>query len=36
MRSPIGDFRDWEAVRRWGGEIAGELADIGEPTRVGT
>ncbi len=36
MRSPVGDFRDWDAVRRWGAEIAGEIADVGEPTPVGT
>lgn len=22
MRAPVGDFRDWAAVRSWGGEIA--------------
>jgi menaquinone-dependent protoporphyrinogen oxidase len=36
MRAPIGDFRDWDAVRRWGGEIAGHIAGVGEPTAVGT
>ena len=35
MRAPIGDFRDWAAVRRWGAEIAGEIAGVGEPTAVG-
>ena len=25
MRAPLGDFRDWPAVRRWAGEIATEL-----------
>jgi menaquinone-dependent protoporphyrinogen oxidase len=29
-------FRDWDAVRRWGGEIAGHIAGVGEPTAVGT
>jgi menaquinone-dependent protoporphyrinogen oxidase len=36
MRAPTGDFRDWDAVRRWGGEIAGEIAGVGAPTTVGT
>ncbi len=26
MRAPVGDFRDWDAVRAWAGEIAGTLA----------
>ncbi|WP_217897210.1 flavodoxin domain-containing protein [Geodermatophilus saharensis] len=26
MRAPVGDFRDWEAVRAWAREIAGVLA----------
>jgi hypothetical protein len=25
MRAPVGDFRDWDAVRSWGDEIAGEV-----------
>ncbi|MCU1613631.1 MAG: hemG [Frankiales bacterium] len=25
MRAPVGDFRDWEAVRAWGNEIAAEV-----------
>jgi menaquinone-dependent protoporphyrinogen oxidase len=25
MRAPIGDFRDWDAVRAWGDEIAAEV-----------
>lgn len=28
MRAPLGDFRDWDAVRRWGAEIADQIADI--------
>jgi menaquinone-dependent protoporphyrinogen oxidase len=26
MRAPLGDFRDWDALRAWAGEIAAELA----------
>jgi menaquinone-dependent protoporphyrinogen oxidase len=25
MRAPLGDFRDWDAVRAWAGQVAGEL-----------
>ena len=35
MRAPVGDFRDWDDVRRWGEEIAGQLAGVGEPATVG-
>lgn len=35
MRAPVGDFRDWDAVRRWGEEIAGELAGVGAHTAAG-
>ena len=28
--------RDRDAVRRWGGEFVGLIAEIGEPTTVGT
>ena len=35
MRAPVGDFRDWDAVRAWGEEIAAQIAGIGEPTTVG-
>jgi menaquinone-dependent protoporphyrinogen IX oxidase len=37
MRAPTGDFRDWDAVRAWGEEIAGALtsAPIGPaPSRA--
>jgi menaquinone-dependent protoporphyrinogen oxidase len=27
MRAPVGDFRDWEAVRGWAEEIAQEIVD---------
>jgi menaquinone-dependent protoporphyrinogen oxidase len=26
MRAPLGDFRDWDAVRGWADEIAADLA----------
>jgi menaquinone-dependent protoporphyrinogen oxidase len=28
MRAPLGDFRDWDAVRAWAGEVAGQLRDL--------
>jgi menaquinone-dependent protoporphyrinogen oxidase len=28
MRAPVGDFRDWDAVRAWGEEIAAELIGL--------
>jgi menaquinone-dependent protoporphyrinogen IX oxidase len=28
MRAPVGDFRDWGALRAWADEIAGELAAL--------
>lgn len=28
MRAPVGDFRDWDAVRDWGGEIAAEVVRL--------
>jgi menaquinone-dependent protoporphyrinogen oxidase len=28
MRAPVGDFRDWDAVRSWADEIAAELARL--------
>ncbi|MGY1700266.1 flavodoxin domain-containing protein [Geodermatophilus sp. SYSU D00766] len=31
MRAPVGDFRDWDAVRAWAGEIATALADSAVP-----
>jgi menaquinone-dependent protoporphyrinogen oxidase len=30
MRAPVGDFRDWDALHAWAGEIAEELA-VGAP-----
>ncbi|RFU20439.1 protoporphyrinogen oxidase [Geodermatophilus marinus] len=33
MRAPVGDVRDWAAVRAWAEQVAGELA--GEPASVG-
>lgn len=26
LRAPVGDFRDWDAITAWAGEIAGSLA----------
>ena len=32
MRAPVGDFRNWDDVRAWAEEIAGEvLAELGSP-----
>jgi menaquinone-dependent protoporphyrinogen oxidase len=28
MRAPLGDFRDWDAVRAWAGQVAGELRGL--------
>lgn len=28
MRAPLGDFRDWDAVRRWAAVIAAELTAV--------
>lgn len=28
MRAPVGDFRDWDAVRAWSDAIAGQLAEV--------
>ena len=36
MRAPVGDFRDWDAVRAWGEELAGQIAGIQRSTTVGT
>jgi menaquinone-dependent protoporphyrinogen oxidase len=36
MRAPIGDFRDWDAVRAWGEEIATEVVRLAAaPTAAG-
>jgi menaquinone-dependent protoporphyrinogen IX oxidase len=32
MRAPVGDFRDWAAVRAWAEEIAEELAGLAAST----
>ena len=32
MRAPLGDFRDWDALRSWAEEIAGELAGLAAGT----
>jgi menaquinone-dependent protoporphyrinogen oxidase len=28
MRAPVGDFRDWDVVRAWAEEIAGQLSTV--------
>jgi hypothetical protein len=28
MRAPVGDFRDWDAVRIWAAEIAADLLRV--------
>ena len=28
MRAPLGDFRDWDAVRAWAAQVAGELRGL--------
>jgi menaquinone-dependent protoporphyrinogen oxidase len=28
MRAPLGDFRDWDAVRAWGNEIAADVVSL--------
>jgi menaquinone-dependent protoporphyrinogen oxidase len=28
MRAPLGDFRDWDAVRAWAARVAGELRGL--------
>ncbi|MDQ1661652.1 MAG: menaquinone-dependent protoporphyrinogen oxidase [Blastococcus sp.] len=28
MRAPVGDFRDWDAIRTWGSEIAAEVVRL--------
>jgi len=38
MRAPLGDFRDWDAVRTWAQQIAGEVlagSRSNSPDRVG-
>jgi menaquinone-dependent protoporphyrinogen oxidase len=34
MRAPVGDFRDWAAVRAWAGEIAPEVAGLAAGSAV--
>jgi menaquinone-dependent protoporphyrinogen oxidase len=34
MRAPLGDFRDWDAVRAWADAIAEELATAWAGARV--
>jgi menaquinone-dependent protoporphyrinogen oxidase len=36
MRAPVGDSRNWAAVRAWGEELAGQLARIDRSTTVVT
>jgi menaquinone-dependent protoporphyrinogen IX oxidase len=31
MRAPVGDFRDWAALRGWAEEIAAQLSGLGSP-----
>ena len=31
MRAPVGDFRDWEAVRTWAEEVAQEMTGLTSP-----
>jgi hypothetical protein len=28
MRAPVGDFRDWDAIRAWGDELAAEIVHL--------
>jgi menaquinone-dependent protoporphyrinogen oxidase len=28
MRAPLGDFRDWDEIRAWAEEVAGQLRDL--------
>jgi menaquinone-dependent protoporphyrinogen oxidase len=28
MRAPLGDFRDWDAVRAWAADVAAQLRDV--------
>ena len=28
MRAPVGDFRDWDAIRTWGSEIAAQVVRL--------
>jgi menaquinone-dependent protoporphyrinogen oxidase len=36
MRAPVGDFRDWDAVRSWAAEIAAALTDATLPAGEST
>jgi menaquinone-dependent protoporphyrinogen oxidase len=35
MRAPLGDFRDWDSIRAWGGEIGALVAGVPTPAAPG-